>query len=81
MEETTKPLDRETLERLVQEWDRKSSQKGLFALTAQVWPKADGTQRDAIHIEEEGEETEVILIMPSVRPENPFSYEEFDPFA
>ena len=59
MSETLKPLDRETLERLVSEWDKRSG-KGPFSLIARVWSKPDGTQGDAIHIVENRKEVEVI---------------------
>lgn len=53
-------LDKATLDRIVREWDKRSGQ-GPFSLDTFVWFKPNGTQGDAIHIIEEGEQDKMII--------------------
>lgn len=59
MSEKPKPLDKETLDRLAREWDKKIGQ-GSFSLHASARPKPDGTQEDSIRIVKSGGKVEVI---------------------
>lgn len=48
-----KPLDRKTVQRLCEEWQRRSGKGKMFGLYAKVWQDPEGRKRDVISVVED----------------------------